>query len=309
MDFLLLIIGFVLLIKGADMLVDGSSSIAKKHGISSLVIGLTIVAFGTSTPELVVNMISAFSKETELAISNIVGSNISNIFFILGLTALVFKIPMPKSTVKKEIPFMIFTSALLLVLLLDSLLSRFDALILIFFFILFLAYTFKTAKKDRTKDTEEIIVMSTQKSSVFITIGLAGLILGGKFIVDGAVNIAEAFSLPKEFIGLTIVAVGTSLPELAASIVAAFKKQTDMALGAIVGSNIFNVLWILGATAVINPLSGYSSMLFDLKVELLASMLVFLAAFTFQKNFLTKIEGAILFLFYIGFIIYKASLL
>lgn len=309
MDFLLLIIGFILLIKWADILVDWASSVAKKYGISSLVIGLTIVAFWTSSPELVVNMLAAFSNETELAISNVVWSNISNIFFILWVTAIVFIIPMPKQAVKKEIPFMIFTSALLLVLLLDNYLSRVDALVLIFFFILFLAYTFKTAKKVKNNETEDLKVMSNLKASTFIIIWLAWLILWWKFIVDSAVNIAESFSLPKEFVWLTIVAIWTSLPELAASIVAAFKKQTDMALWAIVWSNIFNVLWILWITALINPLSWYPTMLFDLKVEIAASMLVFLAAFTIQKNFLTKIEWAILFLFYISFIIYKTTLL
>jgi len=305
MDFILLIIGFVLLIKWADMLVDGWSSIAKKYGISPLVIGLTIVAFGTSAPELVVNMMAAFSWNTDLAISNILGSNISNILLILWLTAMIYPISMPKSTVKKEIPFIIFVSALLIGLLFDWVISRFDASILTILFVWFMYYTYRIAKSWTSNEEENgIKVMSLFKSSAYIIIWLAFLVWGWKFIVDSAINIATWFGLPQAFIWVTIVAIWTSLPELAASIMAAFKKNTDMAIGWIVWSNIFNTLWILWATGLINPLYWYDWVQFDLMVNLAVSMWIFLAAFTFKKNFLTKTEWWILFLWYISYIIY-----
>ncbi len=311
--FIFLIIWFVLLIKWADMLVDWASSVAKKFWISSLVIGLTIVAFWTSAPELVVNMMSASSGETELALSNVIWSNISNIFLVLWITAIVYPIAMPHSTVKKEIPFMIFTSAVLLALLLDGNLSRVDAGILSFFFVWFLVYTFRLAKANKAENAkidkeskEPIETMKNSKAIIFILLWLVWLVLWGKLIVDWAVSIAEWFWLPKEFIGLTIIAIWTSLPELAASLVAAFKKETDMAIGWIVGSNIFNVLWILWATSFVHPLAWYEWMNLDLQIELIASILVFAFAFTYRKYFLWRIEWIILLSSYIGFITYKS---
>ena len=310
LDFFLLVVWFGLLIKWADMLVDWASSIAKKFWISSLVIGLTIVAFWTSAPELVVNMMSAFSGETELAISNVIWSNISNIFLILWITAIVYPIAMPHSTVRREIPFMIFTSWVLLALLLDGNLSRMDAGILSFFFVWFLAYTFILAKKNKKEDAkidkDAIETMWNIKAIIFIIIWLAWLIFWWKLIVDSAVSIAEWYGLPKEFIGLTIVAIWTSLPELAASLMAAFKKETDMAIGWIVGSNIFNILWILWITSFVHPLAWYEGMHLDLQIELLASVLVFAFAFTYRKNFLWRTEWIILFLSYVAFMVYKS---
>ena len=307
MDFIILIIGFVMLIKWADLLVDWSSSIAKKYGISSLVIGLTIVAFGTSAPELVVNMLAAFSWNTDLAISNILGSNISNILLILWITAMIYPIAMPKSTVKKEIPFIIFVSALLIGLLADWLLSKFDAAILSVLFAWFMYYAYKMGKDKTSSEKKEentIELMTNLKASIFILIWLAWLVIGWKFIVDSAVSIASWFWLPQAFVWVTIVAIWTSLPELAASVMAAFKKDTDMAIGWIVWSNIFNTLWILWATWLIHPLKGYEWINFDLLVNLAVSMLVFLAAFTFKKNFLTKKEWSILLLSYLSYISY-----
>jgi len=312
MNFLFLIIWFALLIKGADMLVDGASSIAKKFGISSLVIGLTVVAFGTSAPELVVNIMAAFSKNTDLAISNILWSNISNIFLILWLTSLVYPIAMPKSTVKKEIPFLIFVGLVLFWLLYDGILSRWDSIILLIFFSFFLYYTFTIAKAPKSigekieekKEIKWVVEISNMKSWFFIVFWLIWLLWWWKLIVDSAVSIAVWFWLPMSFIWVTIVAIWTSLPELAASLVAAFKKQTDMAIGWIVGSNIFNILWILWVTWFIYPLEGYSWMSFDLTISFIASMLIFLAAFTIQKSFLTRVEGAVLFLLYCSYIWY-----
>lgn len=305
MDFIILIIGFVLLIKWADMLVDWGSSVAKKYGISPLVIGLTIVAFGTSAPELIVNMMSAFSWNTDLAISNILGSNISNILLILWITAMIYPISMPKSTVKKEIPFLIFVAAVLIWLLFDWVISRIDTIVLTIIFAWFIYYTWTISKSWKDKNEEQDIkIMSLTKSSLFIIAWLAWLIYGWKLIVDSAVSIANWFWLPQAFIGVTIVAVWTSLPELAASVMAAFKKNTDMAIGWIVWSNIFNTLWILWATGLINPLYGYDWISFDLMVNLIVSMALFIAAFTLKKDLISKTEWWILFLSYLWYIIY-----
>lgn len=312
MNFLFLIIWFTMLIKWADVLVDWASSIAKKFWISSLVIGLTIVAFWTSAPELVVNIMSAFSWETDLAISNIVWSNISNILLILGLTSTIYPIAMPKSTVLKEIPFVIFVSMILFWLLYDGTLSRFDSLILLTLFSIFLYYTYTIARepkekseiKEEKKEWESIKLMSTKKSSLFIILWLIWLIIWWELIVDSAVNIASNFWLPMSFIWVTIVAIWTSLPELAASMMAAFKKNTDMAIWGIVWSNIFNTVWILGITWFIHPLQWYKWMNFDLTIELIASLLIFLSAFTFKKYFLVRWEGIILLIAYISYIWY-----
>ena len=313
--FVILIIWFVLLIKWADLLVDWASSIAKKIWISGLVIWLTIVAFGTSAPELVINIMSALEWKTQMAIANIVWSNISNIFLVLWFTAIIYPIWIPKSTVKKEIPFMIFTSIILLILLIDNILSRIDAVILGVLFIIFLYYTFTLTKSNKKENKEIdkqieqnniIETMSNFKALFFVIIWLVWLIYGWNLIVDSATIIAKNFGWSDAFIGLTIVAIWTSLPELAASIVAAFKKETDMAIGWIVGSNIFNVLWILPATAIVKPLAWYEWMHFDLSIELISSILVFIFAFTYRKYFLSKPEWIMLIIAYIWFLLYQS---
>ncbi|MCP4523425.1 MAG: calcium/sodium antiporter [Candidatus Gracilibacteria bacterium] len=306
MDYIYLVIGFLLLIKGSDILVEGASSVAKKFGISALVIGLTIVAFGSSAPELVINLISGFTGKTELAVSNILGSNISNIFLILGITAIISPITLPKSTVMKEIPFLIFVSGLLALLLSDGMITTFDAIILSFFFILFLGYTFHIAKNGEDSE-DDIKILHNTKATLYIIGGLAGLIIGGKLIVDSAVSIAGAFGLTDAFIGVTVIAIGTSLPELAVSVIAALKKQTDMAVGAIVGSNIFNTLWILGATGFLAELPAYTGIKIDLGVNIIASLLIFLFAFTMRKHLLDRSEGVILLLAYCTYIGYLIS--
>lgn len=305
MDFFILIAGFVLLIKWADYLVDWASSVAKKYWISSLVIWLTIVAFWTSAPELVVNLFSAFWWQTELALSNIMWSNISNIFLILWTTAIIFPIMIPHSTVKKEIPFLIFVSMVLFLLLLDNVLSRTDSLVLLTFFIWFLYYTYTIAKqKTRSEHWLKIIELSKLKASLYVIWGLAWLIIWWKLIIYSAVSIAESFWLPESFIWLTIVAIWTSLPELAASLMAAFKKNTDMAIGWVIGSNIFNILWILWITWFIHPLEWYDWMLLDSSVQLFCCILIFIFSYTFQKNFLNKYEWFILFSLYVIYITY-----
>lgn len=309
MDYILLIIGFIFLIKWSDLLVDWASSIAKKFGISSLVIGLTIVAFWSSAPELVINLISGFQWKTDLAVSNILWSNISNILLILWITALICPIALPKSTVKKEIPYLIFVAAILILLIYDGNINTFDASILSILFAWFLYYTFSIAKSwtSKNQDEEEIELMWNIKATIYIVLGFIGLIGGWKLIVDSAVSIASNFGLPEAFIWVTIVAIGTSLPELAVSVIAALKKQTDMAVGAVVGSNIFNTLWILGATWLITTLPAYEWIHIDLWVNLIASLLIFVFAFTFKKHLLERKEGIILIIAYLSYIGYLIS--
>lgn len=302
----LLIVWFLLLIKWSDVLVDGASSIAKKFGVSSLVIWLTIVAFGSSAPELVINMISWYTWETDLALSNILWSNISNILLILWVTAILYPIKLPKTTIKKEIPYLIFSAAILILLLFDKMISRFDAVVLSVMFAWFIWYTFKIAKNWTSSD-EEVETMPTWKAGLFVVLGLAWLIGGGKLIVDSAVFIAEGFGLPQAFIGVTIVAIGTSLPELAVSVMAAIKKDTDMAIWAVVGSNIFNTLWILWATGMLANLPAYPGIEIDLWVNIIASMLIFSFAFTFKKHLLDRKEWIILVLAYLTYVGYLTA--
>ncbi len=248
MSIILFIVGLTLLILGSNWLVDGASSLARRFNISDLVIGLTIVAFGTSSPELVVNLVASLGGNTDIAIGNVVGSNIFNILMILGVTALVAPIVIKNSTTWKEIPFSILAVVVMGLMANDYLIdgspkseiSRIDGMVLLCFFLIFLAYTFALAKnKDQTLEAPGKII-SLPKTILFITLGLGGLIIGGKLLVDGAIEIARIMGLSEEIIGLTVVAAGTSMPELATSVVAAFKKNSDIAIGNVVGSNIFN---------------------------------------------------------------------
>lgn len=310
----LLILWFIVLIKWADILVEWSSSIAKKFGISSLVIGLTIVAFGTSAPELVVNIMAAMKQETDLAISNIVGSNISNILLILWITAMIYPIKMASSTVKKEVPFALLTAVILLIMLSDQLLwkdsinilSRVDSLILLSLFCFFLYYTFMLARKSKAekKEEENIELMPNYKAILFIIWWLVWLTIGWNLIVDNAVSIAKSFWVPNSFIWVTIVAIGTSLPELATSVVAAMKKNTDMAIWNIVWSNIFNTIWILWATWLIYPLAWYEGLYFDLAVNILATILILVFAFSHRKYFIDKHEWLIFVVLYFSYMTY-----
>lgn len=308
---LLLIVGFALLVKGADLLVDGSSSIAKRLGISDLVIGLTIVAFGTSTPELLVNLIARFKGNSEIAIGNILGSNIANILLILGISAMIYPLEIKKSTSWKEIPMNLLATAVLFLMANDvlidkmpnSLLSRIDGLILLGFFLIFLVYTIGLAKAEHESE------VGVKKHSLPIALlmtfgGLAALTLGGKWVVDGAVAVARLWGVSESLIGLTIVAVGTSLPELATSAVAAYKHKSDIAIGNIVGSNLFNVFWILGISAVIRPLPINVSTNFDIAVCFAATLLLFIFCFTTKRGQLNRREGVIFLVCYIAYVAY-----
>lgn len=308
MTLLMLIGGFILLTLGASWLVDGAASVAKRYGISSLVIGLTVVAFGTSMPELVVNVVSAIQGTTDIAIGNVLGSNIFNIFAILGLSALIRRLPVQASTVHKEIPMSLIAALILfplgasfLSLPLDgadpSSLGRIDGIILLLFFAYFLRYTFKTARSG-TDEGEPMRVYGVPRSVVMIIAGLTMLVFGGKFLVDAAVEIARYFGMTERVIGLTIVAAGTSLPELATSMVAAYKKNADIAIGNIVGSNIFNIFLILGVSSVIRPLPFSSGTTVDLSVTALASMILFALVYRHHDRRLGKRDGAALFACY-----------
>ena len=309
--FVFLLVGFVFLIKGADLLVEGASSVAKKFGVSALVIGLTIVAFGTSAPELIVNIFASIQGNTDIAIGNILGSNIANILLILGISAVIFPLAVKKGTVWKEIPLcllaIIVAGLMANDMLIDgisfSALTRIDGLILISFFIIFLYYTFGISKAEGEAEETVIKERSVIKSIAMVVVGLVGLTLGGKWIVDSAVVVAESFGVSQAVIGLTIVAIGTSLPELVTSAVAAFKKNADIAIGNIVGSNIFNVFWILGASAIISPLPFSSVLMRDMIVAIIATLLLFIFMFVGKKHILERWQGVCFILAYIIYIV------
>lgn len=310
--YILFIIGFLFLVKGADFLVDGASSIAKRFNISNIVIGLTIVAFGTSMPEFVVSFMASMNGSTDIAIGNILGSNIANIFLILGISAMIYPLTTKKNTVWKEIPFSLLAAVVLFFLVSDSLIdglgfsaiTRIDGLILLSFFIIFLYYTFGITKVTGEDNSHiEVKRIPIYKAVFFIIIGLVGLVLGGKWIVNGAVQIAHIFNMSESLIGLTVVALGTSLPELATSAVAAYKKQTDIAIGNIVGSNIFNILFVLGSSAIIGNLSFNSSSYFDIFVTIFASFFLFIIMFLGKKRVIERWQGLLMFLFYVAYVV------
>jgi cation:H+ antiporter len=310
--YLLLAAGFILLIKGADLLVDGAASIARKLKVSDISIGLTIVAFGTSMPELVVNIFASAQGNPDIAIGNILGSNIANIFLILGISAIIYPLTVKKNTVWKEIPFSLLAAIVVGILASDMLidgrdfseLSRGDGFILIGFFAIFMYYIVSISKDVDAGIEADVKEMATGKSTMYLIGGLIGLVAGGKLIVDSAVEIASSLGLSEAFIGLTVVAVGTSLPELATSAVAAYKKNVDIAVGNIVGSNIFNVFWILGISSIIKPLPFNTTSIYDLGMTLLASILLFMFLFVGRRHTIDKGKGIIFVLIYIGYIVF-----
>ena len=313
LNILLLIGGLALILMGANCLTDGASSVAKKWGVSDLVIGLTIVAFGTSAPELVISSLSAVSGSAELAIGNVVGSNIFNILIIIGCVALVMPIKVDKSIMSNEIPLVILSALAMLFCANDAILnggsanliSRADGLILLLFFAIFMRYTFSIATKGCGDDnTEEIKTMSGIKATFFILGGLAGLIFGGQFFVDGASGIALSMGVSESVVGLTIVAAGTSLPELATSLTAAFKKNPGMAIGNVIGSNIFNSFFILGCASTISPLPMGGITNFDMLTMVGASVLFFIFGWLFKRRTITRVEGAIMVACYIAYTTY-----
>ena len=310
LNIFLLIGGLVLILLGANGLTDGASSVAKKWGVSDLVIGLTIVSFGTSAPELVISSVSAINGSAELAIGNVVGSNIFNILMIIGCVALVMPIKVEKSIMSNEIPLVILSALAMLFCANDiilngsttNLISRADGLILLLFFAIFMRYTFSIATKGDSNDsTEKVKTMSGLKATLYILGGLAGLIFGGQFFVDGASGIAISMGVSESIVGLTIVAAGTSLPELATSVTAAFKKNPGIAIGNVIGSSIFNSFFILGCASTIAPLPMGGINNIDMLTMVGASVLFFIVGWLFKKRTITRIEGALMVACYIAY--------
>ena len=306
----LLLIGFVFLVKGADAFVEGSSSIAKHFHVPSLIIGMTIVAMGTSLPETAVSVTASIAGSNALAVSNAVGSNIFNLMVVIGVCAVLTPVAVQKSSLKIDIPFSIVCALLLLVLGHDRMmLTRVNGLILIVLFAFFILYMIRSAQHSmNNEDSEfaaeaaEMKVMSVPKSLIFIVIGIAGITLGSDWVVDGSKTIASAFGISENLIGLTIVAFGTSLPELMTSIVAARKNEVDMALGNAVGSNIFNILMVLGIASALSPIAFIQENIIDIIILVGFSFIVWLMAWT--KHRLDKIEGLAMILLYAGYVVY-----
>ena len=311
-----LLVGLILILVGANALTDGASSLARRMGVSDLIIGLTVVAFGTSAPELAISVISAANGEAQLAIGNVVGSNIFNILVIIGITALVKPIVIERTVLSLEIPMVILSSVILLVLGNSSWLngggmnevSRVSGIFLLIFFLLFMRYTFASARRtpdataadvDAPADTKSL---PTWRACIYVVAGLAALVFGGDKFVDGASGIAASMGVSQAVIGLTIVAAGTSLPELATSIVAATKGRSAMAIGNVIGSNIFNVLMVLGLSATVRPLSFGTIGNLDLLTLLGASILFIIFGWIIKERTITRAEGGILTACYIAYI-------
>ena len=336
----LIIAGCAALIKGADWLVEGASALAKKYGVSDIVIGLTVVAFGTSMPEFVVNMVAVGQGSTEIAITNVLGSNIINIFVILGFTALIFPISSQKSTRRFDIPFSLIAALLVLLFAIynspswlqvehifnmniaDPTLSDLGSIqmgqgnggfisgvggsILLIFFLIFLWHNFKgIGSASPTESNEEYKPMSARRALALIIGGLVGLVVGGEVIVKSATSIAQSLGVSDAIIGLTVVALGTSLPELATSCMAAFKKNCDIALGNVIGSNIFNIFFILGTSACVKALPGYHGLEIDALMAALGSVLVMLFVYLTKKYEIKRWHGAILLLTYAAYLAYR----
>lgn len=315
MSYIFVLLGFVILIKGADFLVDGASALAKKWGVSSLVIGLTVVAFGTSAPELFINVFSALKWDTGLAIGNVIGSNLANTLLILGLSAIVYPLKAKTSTIYKEIPFNILISFALFFLLFDSIfwvgdenmLSLSDGFISLLFFLLFFSYSFGIKKTGGEEEwtTKE---MTYLKSILFLILGIIWLAWWADMLVKGATDIARSFWVSDTFIGLTIIAIGTSLPELMTSVVASFKKNSDIAIGNVIGSNIFNILLILWITSLVKPIMVETKLIFDMLFLIFVSFLLFIFMFFIGKKWeLTRFEGGIFVFLYFAYIVYLIS--
>ena len=312
---LILLGGLILILLGANYLVDGSSSIAKKFGISEFVIGLTIVGIGTSTPEMVVSFLSSIQDKADMAIGNIVGSNIFNTFMILGITALVAPIAITKNNLKKDIPLNIAITLLLIFLGMnqtilgrgENILSRIDGAILLLLFVWYLWSSFKSDTSDDPDEDGGIKVKSNLVSIVMIVGGLASLVIGGRLFVNSSTAIAQMFGVSDKFIAITIMAAGTSLPELATCVVAAAKGRGQLALGNVLGSNTGNILLILGGSSLINPLSFAGITTIDLGVAMIGAIFIYLSAYMFKKKTLDRAEGVILLLIEAGYMWYLIS--
>jgi cation:H+ antiporter len=313
MTYVLLLVGFALLIKGADFFVEGSSKIARLLKVPPMLVGLTIVAFGTSSPEATVSIIAAMEGNSDVSLGNVVGSNIFNITLVVGITAILNPLKVESETIRKEIPFTLLASVALWVLISDiaiqgdaaNLVTRSEGIVLLLFFAVFLYYIFEVARKNRGNgniDTGDTTGVTWGKNIFFTIGGLVAIIFGGDLVVDHATEIALSIGMSETLVGLTIVAVGTSLPELITSITAALKKESEIALGNIVGSNIFNILFVLGAAATISPLTVDGKIFFDLIFMILFTIVLLI--FSRSKYKISKKEGAILAVVYLAYLTY-----
>lgn len=313
MEYLLLIAGMVILIYGANLMVQGASSFAKMLNIPNLIIGLTVVAFGTSFPELMINVFASLEGQSDLAVGNVVGSNIINVLLVIGLAAVIKPMEIQSFTVRYELPFSLLAMALLFVVANDglinntdySVLHRSDGMIFLTFFVIFIYYTFVVTTKSTDHDHEEghdVKEMSKLKSALFIIVGMVGLYFGGDFIVESATVLATDWGLSEVVIGILVVALGTSLPELATSVVASYKGNADMAIGNIVGSNIFNVFLVLGVSATISPIEFNPDINKDLLMAFIASLLLFIFVFTGKGRRVDRLEGSIFLALYFGYV-------
>lgn len=320
---LLLLVGFAILIKGADFLVNGASSAAKKYGISNLAIGLTVVAFGTSMPELVVSFVSALDGNNDASFGNVIGSNNFNLLFILGISGAIYPLVVQTNTVKYEVPMSLLAAFVLYILVNDAQLfgstsfeapyggslNRLDGIILLLFFLGFLVYIYRTMRTSADLGEESSIkIYSMPVSMGLVLAGLVMLIFGGQMVVDSAIKIAQHYGLSEKLIGLTILAAGTSLPELATSCVAAYKKNTDIAIGNVVGSNIFNIFFILGVTSTIHPIPYNIAMNFDLQVLMASTVLLMVFMFTLNTRKLDRWEAILMLGAYVAYTMYLVSI-
>lgn len=303
--FLSILGGFIILTLGAEALVRGASAIALKLGITPLIIGLTIVAFGTSAPELAVSVKSALAGNSGIALGNVIGSNIANIGLILAITALIRPIQVQSQIVKRDIPLMIAASLLFWGLLLDGDLSFIDGTILLSLLVAYLGFSYFSSKNGSNEEDFDVAPQNPMLSIVFIVIGISMLVGGGILFVDGAVDLAKNFGISELVIGLTIVAIGTSMPELVTSILAALKGQSDIAIGNVVGSNLFNILGILGVTAIVHPVSAAGLQHFDFLVMLV--MAVIILPFSWTGMRIGRREGGILLFSYLGYMGYLVA--
>lgn len=313
LQIILLILGLALLIKGADWLVSGASTLAKKFNISDLTIGLTIVAFGTSAPELIVNGIASFQDHQDIVFGNVIGSNNFNLFMILGISGLIFPLSVKSSTVWKEIPIS-FLATLIIFLLVNDIfssgqiiLSRSEGILLLALFGGFLFYVYQQLGKAETSTEEPVKNTTNTLLGIYIIVGLGGLIAGGQMVVQNAIQLATTLGVSEKVIGLTIIAAGTSLPELATSVMAAYKRNTDIAIGNIIGSNIFNLLLILGTSAVIRPIHYDLRFNTDLYLLMAGTTFLFTAMFLGQKKKLDRWEAGILLLVFLGYTAFLVS--
>lgn len=312
MNYILLIIGFLLLIKGADTFVSGSSSIARIFNVPSLIIGLTIVAFGTSAPEAAVSITAALNGNNDMAIANVIGSNVFNLLMVVGVASIINPIKVQKSTIIKEFPFAILSSIVLLILSHDTkfqgydknLLTRADGLMLLSLFIIFMYYLVEMAitSKEEMVNDKTTIEMPIGKSVIFSVLGVLGIIIGGDIVVNSASNIALTWGMSQNLVGLTIVAVGTSLPEFVTSIVAARKGESDIAIGNVVGSNLFNILFVLGISSTIHNISIQPIVFLDMIFMIIVTIITFIIAASQKK--VNKIEGIILSIIYILYMVF-----